>query len=162
MQLTRDKFIPCIDKTKGVTPGTYEWVRICKSTVFDFAFNPATEERSFICDKNNSTEITGYAPSMEQEVILDNTDELYKFMDEFLHEYPTGSDAEIPVLLVRPALVSGEPTAGEVWEHAVISAGSINSVDGKLTFTINFNGDPIKGTVAISQGKVTFTPSEAA
>lgn len=155
MQLTRNLFVPLIDTNKG--SGTYHWVPIDLSTVFEFNYNPKTETVSYICTKADSTIITGYSPSMDQEIVLDSENPLYAFMDEFLNSYPVGTDAVVPVMIVRPALADGKPTVAQVWREATVQGGSLNSVDGKLSFTLALNGDPITGTVeGIGTGTVTF------
>lgn len=160
MQLTRNLFVPLIDTTKGAEKGTYKWVPIDKSTQFELAYNPNTEERSYICCKNNTTEVTGYAPELPQEIVLDNENPLYKFMDEYLNSFPTGTAAMIPFLLVRPDLTSGEATQGLMWEQATVVGDTLNTVDGILSFTITLNGDPVVGTVSGLGGtEVKFTPT---
>ena len=158
-QLTRNLYVPLVDTNKGATPGTYHWVPIDKSTQFELSWNPNTEERSFICYKNDTTEVTGYAPELPQEIILDNENPLYKFMDEYLFSFPTGTAAMLPFLLVRPDLDSGAATHGLMWEQATVVGDTLNTVDGLLSFTVTLNGDPVEGTVSgLGTEKVTFTP----
>ncbi len=159
MKLTRDLFVPFLDTTKGAVDGTYEWVPIDLSTVFNLGYNPQTETYSYICYKNDSTEITGYQPSMEQEIVLDKDNKLYEFMFSFMRSMPTGSDAKVPVMLTYPDLKTGKTTEADVWKEAVISPGALDSVEGKLTFTLQLNGDITKGTVAITEKTATFTPA---
>lgn len=159
MKLTRDLFIPFIDSTKGAQPGTYTWVPIDLSTVFELSYNPQTETYSYICYKNDSTEITGYQPAMEQEIVIDKDNPIYKFMFAFFREMPTGSSAKVPVMIAYPDPTTGETTEADVWTEAVISPGAMNTVDGKLTFTLQLNGDAKKGTIAITESAATFTPA---
>lgn len=158
MKLTRDLFVPFIDTSKGAEAGTYTWKPIDLSTVFELAYNPNTETYSYICYANDSNEITGYAPTMEQEIVLDSDNPIYTFMLEFMRGMPTGSDAKVPIMVAYPD-ESGDTTEADVWDDAVISPGTINTVDGKLTFTLNLNGDVTNGTVAIAAGTATFTPA---
>lgn len=154
MKLTRNLFIPALDVSadhKG------QFVAIDKSTIFEFAFNPNTETYSFICNKNDSNEVTGYAPTMGQEIVLDNENPMYAYLHPRFMEMPTGSDCVIPCLLIEPDMKTGKPTVGRLWKEATVVPDNLNSVDGKLAFTINFNGDPVVGTVAIAAGKITFT-----
>ncbi len=159
-QLTRDLFIPCLDTNKG--DGTANWVPIDLSTQFEFSFNPNTETKSYICNKNDSTVVSGYAPEFPQEIVLDNSNPMYKFMDEFLHSYPVGAEANIPLLVVRPDLETGQPTVGQMWADCIVVGDTLNTVDGLLSFTIHPNGDPTDGTVAITgagdEKKIEFTP----
>lgn len=163
-KLTRDLFIPFLDTTRGAEPGTYTWCPVDLSTVFNLAFNPQTETFSYICNANDSTEITSYQPSMEQEIAIDSENPLYKFMFPFMREMPVGSKAKVPVMIVYPSPETGKPTEADVWPDAVVSPGAIDSVAGKLTFTLQLNGDKIKGTVAVAEGgkTATFSPAMAA
>lgn len=154
MKLTRNLFIPALDVSADAKG---EFVAIDKSTVFEFAWNPNTETYSYICNKNDSNEVTGYAPTMGQEIVLDNDNPMYAFLQPKFMAMPTGSDCTIPCLLIEPDMTTGKPTVGRLWKEATVVPDNLNSVDGKLAFTINFNGDPVAGTVAISGGKITFT-----
>ena len=163
MKLTRNLFVPMLDTDAMLdTPtGTPKWVPIDLSTVFEFAFNPTTETYSYICYANDTNETTGYAPTMEQEIVLDNENPMYEAMYPFMMSMPTGSKCKVPCLLVEPDMDTGKPTRGRMWSEATISPDTVNTVDGKITFTINFNGDQAEGTVANNEGTVTFTPDEA-
>lgn len=162
MKLKRNLFVPFIDTTKGAEPGTYQWVPIDLSTVFELAYNPVTEEYSYICYANNSTEIVSYQPAMEQEIVLDNENPLYKFMLKYMRSMPTGSESEVPVMIAYPNDETGKTTDADVWDEAVISPGTINTIDGKLTFTLQLNGTAKSGTVAIEGGNAKFTPGVGA
>jgi hypothetical protein len=156
-QLTRNLYVPLIDTNKG--EGEANWVPIDLSTQFELSYGAQTETKSYICYKNDSTEVTSYQPELPQEIVLDNTNPLYKFMDEYLHGFPIGAAAKLPFLFVRPDLETGEATVGLKWASATVTGDSLNTVDGVLSFNINLNGDPIEGTVSgIGTEKVTFSP----
>ena len=164
-KLTRNLFVPLIDTLKGKTAseGTYKWVPIDLSTKFELAYNPNTETKSYICFKNDTNEVTGYAPELPQEIALESDNPLYKFMDEYLNSFPVGSAAKVPFLFVRPDIASGEATKGLLWDEATIVGDTLNSVDGTLTFTISLNGDPKEGTVSgLGTENVKFTPTPGA
>ena len=97
-------------------------------------------------------------PGMElpQEIVLDIGNPLYVAMHDFCMSMPIGSDAEVPCLLVMPDSSTGEATKGYLWERAVISAGELNSVDGKLTFSMKLSGVKKNGTVTASGGTFVF------
>lgn len=157
-QLTRDLYVPLIDTTKG--SGTPKWVPVDFSTQFELSYNPNTETKSYICYKADYTVVTSYAPELPQEIVLDNKNPLYAFMDEFLNSFPVGAAAEIPFLFVRPDLTTGAATKGLMWEHAVVTGDTLNTVDGVLSFTIALNGDPVEGTVSgLGTETVRFTPA---
>lgn len=157
--LTRNLWIPFIDSTLGAESGTYTWVRIDKSTIFELSFNPSEETVGYIDSANDSTYIKSYAPELPQEITLDNDNPLFKVMLPFMMGMPTGSSANVPVMLVYPDLETGKATDAMVWEEAIVSPQTINTVDGKLTFTLKLNGDAIKGTVSELEGTWTFSPA---
>lgn len=158
--LTRNLYIPLIDSTLGAEQGTYTWVRIDKSTIFELSFNPSEETVGYIDSPNDSTYIKSYAPELPQEITLDSDNPLFKVMQPFMLSMPTGSSANVPVLLVYPDETTGEATQGLVWEDAIVSPTTINTIDGKLTFSLKLNGTPIAGTVTNLDGTFKFTPAE--
>ena len=154
MKLTRNLFVPCIDTSRGSGNPVYKPIDL--STIFELGWNPTEETYGYICDANDTTETTGYAPELPQEIALESTNAIYQFVDELFWEFPVGSDAEVPVLIVRPDS-NGAPTVGMLWEKASISPTALNTVDGKYTYSLKLNGDPVSGTATISNGTVTFT-----
>lgn len=158
-KLTRDLYIPLIDKNKltGAAAEGYDWTRVDKSTVFALAFNPQEETFGYINAPNDTTEVTSYQPELPQEIVLDNENPLYNAMFEFCMRMPIGSSAVVPCLLVMPDTTTGAATKGYLWEEAIISPQELNSVDGKLTFTMKLNGNKVDGTVAAAEGVFTFT-----
>ena len=162
-QLTRNLFVPLIDTLKGASAAenTYNWVPIDLSTQFELAYNPNTETKSYICYKNDTNEVTGYAPELPQEIALESDNPLYKFMDEYLNSFPVGSAAQIPFLFVRPDVENPANNKALMWEKATVVGDTLNTVDGILSFTISLNGDPVEGTVTgLGTSSVTFTPTE--
>lgn len=154
-KLTRDTYRPYLDINRG--SGEYEWVRIDKSTVFDVEFNAESETVGYIDSANDSTDISSYAPTMEQEIILDSSNAMYQFIEPFCWEMPTGTDAVVPCMLTEADASGGNTYTARVWDDATITPGDLNSVDGKLVFTLNLNGTPTVGTAEFADdGSVTF------
>lgn len=165
--LTRDKFIPYIDANAikrflklEATEG-YDWVRIDKSTIFDFAFNPQEETSGFIDSANDSSYVKSYQPNLPQEIILDSDNPLFELMYQFTMHFPTGSNAVVPALLATPNLATGMPTNGILWDEHIISPTDLNTVDGKLLWDMKLNGTPQHGTVTMDETyKPTFTKGD--
>lgn len=161
--LTRNLFIPYVDrntilKAIGQEAGSErDWVRIDKSTVFDLAFNPQETTSGYIDTANDTTQVTSYQPELPQEIILDNSNPLFKIMFPFCMQMPTGADAVVPVLLRVPNMETAEPTDAYEWAEAIVSPTDLATVDGKLNFSLKLNGDAVKGTVADEDGKPKFT-----
>lgn len=167
MNLTRDLYAPFLDantirKAIGKEPEGegYDWVRIDKSTIFALAFNPQEETSGYIDTANDTTYVKSYQPELPEEIILDNDNPLYALLHDFCLAMPTGSNAEVPLLLVMPDMATGKPTVGRLWQHNIVSPGELNTVDGKLSFSNKMNGDVTVGTADITGGKVTFNPAE--
>lgn len=163
MNLTRDLYIPAIDLNavhKAYDPSFVaegsKFVRIDKSTVFALAFNPQENTQGFIDAPNDTTEVTSYQPELPQEIILDSENPIYADMIEFCMAMPTGSSAIVPCLVVIPDK-DGAAVRGFLWEDATISPGELNTVDGKLSFTMKLNGIKETGTVTNENGVITFT-----
>lgn len=158
MKLTRNLYIPCLDTSEG--SGTASYVPIDLSTEFDFTWNANEETYSYIKDANDTKSVTGYAPTMEQEIALESDNPMYSYLLPKFMAMPTGSDLVVPCLLVMPD-EKGKPTKGYLWKEATLTPNDLNTVDGKLVFNINFNGSVTTGTVAVSGSKITFTEGAA-
>lgn len=156
--LTRDLWVPLLDSTFGAEKGTYTWVRIDKSTIFDFGFNPEEEDQQFIDTKTNSSFVKSYSLELPEEIILDSDNPLYKMMDEYIWSLPTGQDAIIPFMLVRPDVSTGKATVAMVWDDTTVIPTNVNTQDGKLSFSIKPSGDAQVGTASESDGTWTFSP----
>ena len=152
MQLTRDKFVPLIDVSEQ--KNLSKLVRIDKSTKFELSFNAQTDTKGYICDKNDSTEVTGYQPELPEEIILDNTNPLFKFMFEYAKKFP---------ILGIPSMTTGATTDAILWQEASIIIDTLNTVDGTLSFKIGLNGTPKMGTLTgLGTENVKFVPAVSA
>ncbi len=146
------------------TPSTPEWKRVRKSTVFDIAFNPETETQDYIDQRFPTDTLKSYKPTMEQETMLEEGDELFDEMFEMMNTpLPTGTNAIKPVLIVFPKKATSPATSFVAWKvDCTVTFGDYDTVNRKLSFSLSFAGDIDKGTVAISSGAPTFTSGSAA
>lgn len=158
MKLTRNMFVPLLDRNKltGSATQGFDWVRVDKSTIFELSFNPQEETFGYIDAANDATEVTSYQPELPQEIILDSSNKLFAAMFKFCMDMPLGSDAVVPCLLAMPDPAAPETVKGYLWEEALLSPQALNTVDGKLTFTIKLNGTKKSGTVTEAEGTYTF------
>lgn len=158
--LTRDNFVICIDKSKGASEGTYEWVRVKKSTTSELQFNATEETVGYIDSANDTTNVKGYAPAMDQETLIMPGDPCYDFIHEYMMSFPTYNDAIIPVMYAYPG--ESDQIKAYVWDEAAVVPSSTNAVDGKDTFSLKLNGDYKTGTMTKGDGDVyTFSPDVA-
>lgn len=159
-KLDKTKFIPFLDTSETVNSGTWEpnWKRIDLSTIFDLNPNAQTVERDYISHETAVDEITGYKPELPQEIAIYENNPIYDFVFSKFYELPVGSEA------IVPALICFGGTAAKSWQvkQNRLVLGNLNSVEGKLSFTLKLGGSIERGTYAIKDGAPTFTPASTA
>ena len=150
-RLKKHQFIPFINTSKTTDKN---WARIGKSTVFSLAFNAKTEESDYIEDESPTTELTGYVPSMDQELVTNEGDPAFDFIYEMVKSRATGENAKKEFLLV----FAGTKTPYDAWScpSCTIEIKELNTVDQKITFALHL-GPITTGKVAITANKPTFT-----
>lgn len=154
-KLTRNQFIPFLDTSKDSTFAASTWKRIDYSTIFELTVGEQEEDMDYICYENAVTEINSNKPELPQEIALYEGNEIYDFMFEELFNLPTGDSTKVPFLMCFGG------TNKKAWRcMATITSKVLNTVDGKITFSIKMGGDIEKGTYSIASGVPTFTPSE--
>ena len=151
-KLTRDKFIPFLDVLKDTTFATSSWKRIDYSTIFELTMGEQEEDMDYICYPNAVTEINSNKPELPQEIACYQGNPIYDFLFEEFFNMPTGADVKVPFLMC----FGGDDK--KAWRCiATITSKVLNTVDGKITFSIKMGGDIEKGTYTISEGTPTFT-----
>ena len=155
-KLTKNNFIPFLDINKGA--GTESWKRIDKSTIFAMNPNPQSESVDYICYESPVEEIDHYEPELPQEIALYEGNPMYDFIFQMFYDLPVGSEAKVPALVC----FAGEGKKAWMIPDNVIQLGELNTVDGKLSFTLKFGGDIKKGTYTLTAGVPSFTEASAA
>lgn len=154
-KLTRDQFIPFLDVKNDKTFEASEWKRIDLSTIFELTVNEEEEDMDYICYPSAVTEIKTNKPELPQEIALYEGNPIYDFMMEQIYKLPTGDDVKIPFLLAFGG------TEKRAWRGiCTISGKTLNTVDGKITFSMKFGGDIERGTYDIADGVPTFTKEQ--
>lgn len=142
------------------TTGEADWARIGKSTIFDLVLNAETETLDFIEDENPTDLLKKYKPTLSQELKTMQGDKAFDALFDMLYTLPVGEAAIRKVLLVFPkaGTTTGTFLAWQVDSTVVLS--NFNTVDEKILFNLNFNGNIERGTVTIAAGQPTFTAGE--
>ena len=155
-KLTKNLFIPFLDVLKGGT-GAPSWKRIDKSTIFALNPNPQTESMDYICYESPVEEVDHYEPELPQEIALYEGNPMYDFIIGMFYDLPVGSEAKVP------ALICFAGTGKKAWmiPDNVIQLGELNTVDGKVSFTLKMSGDVHKGTYTLTEGVPAFTEATA-
>lgn len=151
-KLKRDKFIPFLDVEKDITFEANTWKRIDFSTIFALTIGEQEEDMDYICYENAVTEINSNKPELPQEIALYEGNPMYDFMFSELYNLPTGADCKVPFLLCFGG------TDKKAWRGVcTITSKVLDTVAGKITFSMKIGGDIEKGTYTISEGVPTFT-----
>lgn len=131
--------------------------RIKKSESLTISMNPDEQEHDYIADENPTTELEGYAPSIDQDLVMIKGEDDYEMIWPYFYEMRIGEDAHCPCMIV----FMQEPVTGggyKAWQtDSVISVQDMNAVDKKLNFKVLFAGTIKKGTATMVDNVPTFT-----
>lgn len=153
-KLRKHEFIPFIDTSKTIGKSWEPtWKRIDLSTIFALAANPQTTTADYISYETPVEEIDTYQPELPQEIALYEGNPVYDFVFGLFYDLPVGSDVHVPVLMC----FGGKDKKAWQLKQATLVLGELNTVDGKLSFTLRLGGDIDRGTYAIEAGVPTFT-----
>lgn len=155
-KLTRNQFIPFLDVDKDLTLAACTWKRIDFSTIFELTINEQEEDMDYICYANAVTEINSNKPELPQEIACYEGNAVYDFLAKELYDLPTGSATKVPFLMCFGG------TDKRAWRGiATLTSKVLNTVDGKITFSLKIGGDIEKGTYTIADGTPSFTKAPA-
>ena len=150
-KLKKTEFSPFLDVSGG--SGTATWKRIDRSTIFALNPNPQTEERDYISYEAPVTEIVSYKPELPQEIAIYEGNPIYDFIFGLFYNLPVGDSVMVKSLMC----FGGQDKKAWQVDKTTITLGELNTVDGKISFTLGFGGDITRGTYAITDGAPTFT-----
>ena len=154
VKLKKSQFIIFLDTAKDKTFVANTWTRIDKSTIFDLAYNPQTTSNDYIDSDMPEEEVDNYQPELPQEIVLVEGNPMYDFISEMAYDLPTGEEVKVPYLLAFGG------STKRAWRGiATILVNNLNSVEGKISFTIKFNTID-KGTYETVEGKPVFTKAD--
>ena len=151
-KLTRNQFIPFID-TSGTGGKTPSWKQIDYSTIFSLNPNPQTETMAYICYETDVEEVGSYRPELPQEISLYEGNPVYDFVFEQFYNLPVGSAIQHAVLIC----FGGAGKKAWMVPKCTLVLGELNTVEGKLSFTLKLGGDIQRGTYAVTDGAPAFT-----
>ncbi len=157
-KLKKHKTIPFIKDDSG------EFLRIGKSTIFALALNANVVTQDFIEDEAPTDEVTYYKPTLPQELAAYKGDPAFDFIYDMFYKLPTGTEVQKTVLIVFAGDIGTEAAPKfNAWQtNATVVLKEFNTVDEKITFDLNFNGNIERGTVTVTDGKPVFTAAATA
>ena len=145
---------------------SYDWAIIGHGIEeLQVTYNSQKKTTKYIINKNATTRVNGYQPSIDAEQIAYYGDECFDFVDDIRYNMKTGDDAKTQILLVDKYK---EESPGKFRAQVFDCVVSINNDggpaddDSKVSYTIDINGEPINGTITISEGKPVFEKTTSA
>ena len=123
-------------------------------------YNPQTLEETYIHQDSGSVEVESYRPTLPIEAIAKAGDDVFDFVDELRQARAVLDDAKTDVVLVYlyETAVSGEyPAEKQTVSIQIDDFGGDGGGSAKINYTINFIGDPVKGT--FNPSTLAFTPN---
>ena len=136
------------------------WAPLGKGvTSLPLAYNPQKSTETYIDEDNATTSVDSYQVSAGLDITLwDSTSApAHAYLEKKRTDRAVGADAETQILEVDLSTVS--PHAAEL-NNAVVAIDTFTVEGGKpqqLSVTIDYNGDPTKGTVVVTAGVPVFT-----
>lgn len=139
------------------TSASPTWVQLSKSTENTITMNAETEDLDFITDKNPTTIIKRYKPSLSNPLTLYKGSEDYTFFWEKFYNMPTGADANAEMLVVFMNEKDSDDKY-KAWKCDVTFVlDNLDPVNSQLSMTTQVNGTITLGTVTVTEGVPTFT-----
>lgn len=135
--------------------------RIKKSTTLELAVEANTEEQDFIADKTPTDILKNYSVSINQDLtMIKGEDDFEYFWEQFYNSIAKNEEVKTKAMVVF--MFDGDVTVGyKAWEtDAKIMFSSLNGVDSKINFDINF-GDIRLGLAKSADSQITFEEAVA-
>ena len=156
-KIKRSLFATFINTTPG--DGAATWAKMGKGiTSQNISYNPNVTTEQYIDQDNAYSSVDSYAPSLDGTQTCYKGEPVFTYIDGLRQNRAVGAELETEVLFVY--LYDGTENAYKAEKNAcVIQLGDFGGEGGgsvQLTYTIGLNGDPVKGTATITEGKVTF------
>ena len=148
-----------LDTSKAAEYSSATWTRVgLNVTEASTEYNPQTETEQDIISNSATTDITGYQPSMPVSQQCTKGDPIFEFITKLRRNRAILSEAHTWLLNVDLWDETSGKYVAEVQEVS-ISVETYGGAGGETPvqdFTINYIGDPIKGTVTMAGAVPTF------
>lgn len=149
-----------VKKSATYDADTVEWKRIgLNVTDMSIDYGAQTETEQDIISNSATTDVTGYQPTSAVSQQCTKGDDIFEFITELRRSRAILADAHTWLLNIDLWDETTNSYAAEV-QQVSIQVDTYGGAGGETPvqeFTINFVGDPIKGTATIDSGTPTFT-----
>ncbi len=142
------------------TPASPKWILLGDGiTSLTEEFNPESETKQYINQKNGTTSLKSYTPSIsiEREYI---SDELQKWIDDKVKFLPTGSNAiseYVRLNLLDTPVDGAYPAVKRRCTYQFDSVGGDAGAEMISAMTLGGVGDGVQGTFDVTEGSEAFT-----
>jgi hypothetical protein len=123
-------------------------------------YNPQTLEETYIHQDSGNTEIESYRPAFPIEATCKDGDAVFDFVDGLRQSRAVLDAAKTDVVLVylyETPTADAYPAEKQPCSIQIDSFGGDGGSSNKISYTINFLGDPVAGM--FDSVLLTFTPS---
>ena len=146
-----DALITWLDTTPTTSP---TWALLGVGiTDYSIAFNPQTDTEKWIIEKNARTEHTSNQKAGDVTQKIYKGDPCYAFAKAGMDKL----NYRTHVLDVFGAEGEGGTYPAKM-SDALLVLTSFGGENAEIGYTLNYNGDPVEGTVTIANGVPTFVP----
>lgn len=149
-----------LDTKQSEAYSAAEWSRLgINVTEASTEYNPQSETSQDIVSDSASTDLTGYQPTMPVSQQCTKGDPVYELINKLRRNRATMGDSYSWLLNVDLYDVTGSAYAAEV-QRVSIQVDTYGGTGGEapvLAYTLNYVGDPVQGTVTMTNGEPTFT-----
>ncbi|MCI8851369.1 MAG: hypothetical protein HFE82_07540 [Erysipelotrichaceae bacterium] len=140
---------------------TAVWSRFGKGvTSQSVAYNPTVNSEQYIDEDNATSSVDAYAPTINTPQTAYKGDPVFEYIDELRQSRAIGDDAVTDMLLVY--MYNKDDKGAYMAEKQKVSI-SITDFGGdagsplSITYDLGFIGDPVIGTVTVTDGTASFT-----
>lgn len=123
------------------------------------SYNPQTSEETYIHQDSGNTDIESYKPTINNPMTAIKGDEVFEYVDEVRMKRKVLDEAVTDVVIVylyKEATGGAYPAEKNQCAVQIDDFGGAGGESAKLNFTLNLQGDPIRGT--FDPSAKTFTP----
>lgn len=159
VKIKRSDFATFINVTPGETSAKY--ARFGKGvTSQSVAYNPTVSNEQYIDEDNATSSVDAYAPTINTPQTAYKGNPVFEYVDKLRRSRAIGDDAVTDILLVYIYDKQSDGSYAAEKQKVSISVTDFGGDAGNpvnITYDLGFVGDPVKGTVSITNGTATFT-----
>ncbi len=157
-KIKRSQIAAFLNTGTGETPA---WSLIGEGvTEQTISYNPQTSEEVYIHQDSGTTSIESYRPTIPTPMTAIKGDAVFDFVDGIRKDRKVLADAETEVCIVylyETATSGAYPAEKNACSIQIDDFGGAGGEKATINFTINLNGDPVKGT--FNPSTKAFTPA---